>query len=85
VLKDSGKFVGIVTANGKHNLEHDLIITQIPKDIFDYIQTEEDTIFHKPDGHVFRPVHEYIDELNIYPHEVLYVGDSMQDFKAAAD
>lgn len=84
-LKHNNLFVGIVTANGIKNLEHDMRVVGISKDMFDYIQTEEDTIYHKPDGRVFDPVCDLLADLNIPPEEVLYIGDALHDYRAATE
>ena len=48
-----------------------------------YIQTEDDTIYHKPDPRVFGPTLNRLSENEIKREEVVYVGDGLNDMKAA--
>jgi HAD superfamily hydrolase (TIGR01549 family) len=82
-LRDRGIFVGVVTATTRSSLEHDWKTLQIGKELFDYIQTEDDTAVHKPDPRVFLPALEWLEERNISARDVIYVGDSLNDMKAA--
>ena len=82
-LRSLGKKLGLVTATTRYSLEYDLLTLNIPKGLFDYMQTEEDTIFHKPDFRVFDPALLWIAKQGIRPHEVLYVGDLLNDMVAA--
>lgn len=50
---------------------------------FIFIQTSEDTNFHKPDPRVFLFVTGKLSKRNINTPEILYAGDSLLDFKAA--
>lgn len=52
------------------------------KDFF-FIQTAEDTPYHKPDPRVFRPVLTKLQKLHILPSNTVYIGDSLRDFEAA--
>lgn len=47
------------------------------------MQTEEDTAFHKPDPGVFELALFWLAQEGIQPHEVLYVGDHLNDMIAA--
>ncbi|MBX9744782.1 MAG: HAD family hydrolase [Chlamydiales bacterium] len=49
----------------------------------DYIQTEDDTVFYKPDSRVFQPALRWLAENHIKPFEAVYVGDPLKDFEAA--
>jgi HAD superfamily hydrolase (TIGR01549 family) len=82
-LHDQGKLIGIVTATSRFSFEHDLALHKIPKEIINYTQTADDTPFHKPDPKVFKPAIKWLNDLRIAPHEVLYVGDGLQDMRAA--
>ena len=75
--------IGLVTATTLSNLENDFTTLHISKQLFDYIQTEEDTIYHKPDSRVFEPALKWLAQEGISPNEILYVGDSLNDMKAA--
>lgn len=82
-LKGLGIKVGVVTATTRFSFEHDM--EQIPElsKYIDYSQTQEDTDFHKPDPRVFEPALKWLRTYNIKPSEALYVGDGLQDMKAA--
>jgi phosphoglycolate phosphatase-like HAD superfamily hydrolase len=82
-LKADGKLVGIVTATLRASFEYDLEQFMITDDLLDYIQTEEETAFHKPDKRVFDPLLNWLNVRGIMPQEVLYVGDSLRDMTAA--
>jgi phosphoglycolate phosphatase len=82
-IKSSDKYIGIVTATSRRNLEKDLVITNIPKELIDYTQTEDDTNYHKPDPRVFEPTIAWLRGLSIKPSEVIYIGDGLHDMKAA--
>jgi len=83
-LKAEGKLTGIITATTHFSLDHDLALHEIPKSLLDYIQTSDDTPYHKPDSRVFEPALAWLTDRNIRPDEVLYVGDSLYDLQAAA-
>ncbi|MGL5263956.1 MAG: HAD family hydrolase [Candidatus Rhabdochlamydia sp.] len=85
VLRNSGKKLGLLTATNRSSLEHDLKTLRIPKKLFDYVQAEDDTEFHKPDSRVFDPVLTWMAQQDIQSHEVLYVGDHLNDMIAARD
>lgn len=82
-LHASGRKTGIVTATKRVSIEHDIAALKLPVDCIDYIQTEEDTLHHKPDPRVFEPAITWLHGHNIAPHEVIYVADSLNDHKAA--
>jgi phosphoglycolate phosphatase-like HAD superfamily hydrolase len=82
-LRAAGKLIGIITATSRTSFEHDVTSLGIPKDCIDYVQTAEDTPFHKPDPRVFEPAIAWLKAQNITPDEVMYVGDGLQDMKAA--
>jgi phosphoglycolate phosphatase-like HAD superfamily hydrolase len=66
-------------------LNDDFATLNIPEQLFDYIQTEDDTIYHKPDSRVFEPALKWLTKEKIQPGEVIYVGDSLNDMRAAID
>jgi HAD superfamily hydrolase (TIGR01549 family) len=82
-LRNSGKKLGLVTATTRSSLEYDFKTLKIPDNLFDYIQTEDDTIFHKPNPHVFDPALAWMRQQGIQPHEALYLGDHLNDMIAA--
>ena len=83
ILHNLGKKLGLVTATTLSSLEHDWKTLKVPSKLFDYIQTEDDTIVHKPDPQVFDPALTWMAKQNIQPHEVLYVGDHLNDMIAS--
>ena len=84
-LKLASKLIGIVSATTRPILDGDCVHTGIPLDIMDYIQTAEDTKFHKPDARVFNPMLKWAARRGITASEVLYIGDGLQDLKAAGN
>ncbi|OIO06537.1 hypothetical protein COT93_00055 [Candidatus Falkowbacteria bacterium CG10_big_fil_rev_8_21_14_0_10_37_18] len=47
-------------------------------DVFNYIQTPEDTKYHKPDGRVFEPLFEWAATKNCQPENTIYFGDTVK-------
>jgi len=84
-LKLAGKILGIVSASHLSILTKDMEIAGIPPDLIDYIQTSEDTDTHKPDPAVFNPMITWSTKHNIQPHEILYIGDGIQDMIASTN
>jgi phosphoglycolate phosphatase len=82
-LRQQGKFVGIVTGTARLSLEFDIKTLGIPPGLFDYIQTEDDSDFHKPDPRVFDPAKAWLASHGIKPNQVIYIGDSLHDMNAA--
>lgn len=75
--------LGVVTASTKHIAEEDLKAAGFNVSLFTYIQTSEQTTVHKPDPKVFEPITRLLSKNMISPKEVVYVGDSLDDFQAA--
>jgi len=82
-LKSLGKLIGVITATNRFSFEYDIKSHGISLKHFDYTQTAEDTAFHKPDPRVFDPAKAWLKEHKVKPSEVLYIGDGLQDMKAA--
>lgn len=82
-LKKIGIKIGVITATIRFSFEHDLQTLGFPKELFDYTQTVENTPYHKPDSRVFQPAIAWLKKEGIKPSEVIYVGDGLQDMKAA--
>jgi phosphoglycolate phosphatase len=76
-------FVGLVTATTKQLVKDDLASAGFKMSSFSYIQTSEKTTVHKPNPSVFKPILIILSEKNISPAEIVYVGDSPADCKAA--
>lgn len=82
-LHQAGIRLGLVTAASRFSLEHDLDDLAVPRGLFDFIQSEEDSEYHKPDPRVFTSAITWLESQNILPGEVTYVGDGLHDAKAA--
>lgn len=82
-LKAKGKLIGIITATSRFSLEHDLKHHKVPLELIDFIQSSDETNYHKPDPKVFNPVIKWLNEKGIKNDEVLYIGDGLHDMKAA--
>ena len=81
----SGKFkLGILTSSSRQRVQPELADTGIAESLFIKIQTAEDTAEHKPDPAVFAPFLTLLENFSITAQETLYVGDALQDFKAAS-
>lgn len=77
--------VGILSSAAKSWLWDDLGRLQFPTDRFIWIQAAEDTPVHKPHPGVFSPLLTRLQQQQINPAEVIYVGDSLNDYYAARD
>lgn len=83
-VKSERYALGVVTGSPHNDIFHDFEVTGIQKDMFDYFQASDDSEFHKPDPRVFDPTNHWLETIGVAPQEVLYIGDSMRDFQAAA-
>lgn len=81
-LKAAGMPIGIVSSSGRKLVEFDLARADVQEDI-NYLQTEEDTLHHKPDPRVFAPALKWLEQFDVSPEQVLYVGDTLNDGHAA--
>lgn len=77
--------VGIVTASSRRTVDLELADVDLPIQQLDFIQTAEDTFYHKPDPKVFDPSIEKLYPKGIKRNEILYIGDSFKDYFAAVD
>jgi phosphoglycolate phosphatase len=75
--------IGLVTASGREMLDSELLYLELPVQQFLFVQTSEDTLYHKPDPRVFDLTKARLHALGISPAETLYVGDSLKDLQAA--
>ncbi len=82
-LKSKAKLIGVITATHRYSFEHDILLHKVPAKLIDYTQTADETPYHKPNPKVFAPTIKWLASEHIHPSEVLYVGDSMYDMKAA--
>lgn len=84
ILGRSGIQVAVLTSLRKDRLDKDFEATGIDPDLFAYIQTEEATKVHKPNGAVFDPTIAWLKSAGIEnPGSALYVGDALEDMQAA--
>ncbi|MDO1450830.1 HAD-IA family hydrolase [Rhodocytophaga aerolata] len=77
--------LGMITASGKEMIDSEIAPLHLPLDKFLFIQTSEDTHYHKPDPRVFIPALHTLAGYDISSEQVLYVGDSLKDYQAAKD
>lgn len=82
-LRANGRLVALVTAHNSFGLNQDFDDLGIPLGMFDYIQTEDDTSFHKPDPRVFESTIDWLKRKSILPDEAMYIGDGLHDREAA--
>ncbi len=75
--------LAIVSAASKEMLIKDMKAANFPNDLFDFIQGDGETDFHKPDLRVFEPVLAFLKAKGIDKSEMIYVGDVIDDFLAA--
>ena len=77
--------VAIVTASSRKVVNLELTYSDLPIHQLEFIQTAEDTFYHKPDPKVFDPSIEKLAPKGIKRSEILYIGDSFKDYFAAID
>ncbi len=75
--------VGIVTSSSRETVGIELNGADLPIAKLSFIQTAEDTFYHKPNPKVFDPAIQILSNQNIFRHQILYVGDAILDFNAA--
>lgn len=78
-------FLGIISATSRYALQNQMQDLKIPMDKFSLLQTADDTKIHKPDPRVFDPALKLLGRKGLNRHEILYVGDSLRDWRAARD
>ncbi|MDQ6985867.1 MAG: HAD hydrolase-like protein [Candidatus Dojkabacteria bacterium] len=76
--------VSILTSSERKVVIEDLIKLGFSVDSFSYIQTSEDTDFHKPDPRVFENMISLYESIGISKEELLYVGSDMNDYLASS-
>jgi HAD superfamily hydrolase (TIGR01662 family) len=82
IIKNGVK-VGILSAATKKFFVEDLERFNFPVNQFAFIQDPEDTTVHKPNPKVFLPALDKLSKLGIKKEEIVYVGDSIDDLRAA--
>lgn len=84
-FKAAGITIAAVSATTRRILADDAVRTGIPLDLFSFMQTGEDTEHHKPDPRVFDPLLQWAEKQGIQKSEIVYIGDSLGDWRAARD
>lgn len=72
-----GFFTGIITSRGKADLKKYAEEIGLDLSIFYYIQTIDDHLCHKPNGHVFDPLIHWAGCRNLTPDKIAYFGDTI--------
>lgn len=76
---------GLLTATNTPLMISALAEAGLDQKLFSYIQTSDNTTFHKPNPKVFDPAIKFFAEHSVKPAEIVYVGDVLNDFYAARD
>ena len=77
------KLVGIITATSRRSIDFDLIRLGFPVEEISFVQSSDDTDFHKPDPRVFEPALKILSDHHISKEEWVYIGDAERDYRAA--
>ena len=81
-LKNEGATLGIVTSNNVKHVEDVLRFLNIDRNLFSIIIGNKETKKHKPNPD---PIYKALEILNISKNGVCYVGDALDDKKAAVN
>lgn len=84
-LLASGIAVAILTACHRESGHPDLVRLGFPVERLLRVQYADDSKYHKPDPRVFDPILPHCHQLGIEHHEILVVGDSLNDMHASLD
>lgn len=76
-------YLGIVTAFDSVMATRTIEAAGINVELFNFVQGNDHTQFHKPDPRVFEPALKKLAEKGITNKEILYVGDAIRDYQAA--
>ena len=82
-LLDQNIKTGVVSATTTMFLIEDLTHLGFPVDSFSIIQGADKTKVHKPEAGVFLPLIEQMEKEGINKEDIVYIGDSLDDFKAS--
>lgn len=85
LLKEGGYFLALISSRERESLERRFREAGIDLDIFDLVQGVENCPYHKPDSRVFNPVLWKTYKRGIEKNEAVYVGDTLDDYKAARE
>src|SRR3989344_6833870 len=82
-LAGSGIKIAILSATNHDNVVEDLERFNFPINLLTSIQGANETIVHKPNPDVFLPLFDKLKEEGIRKEDIVCVGDSLDDLKAA--
>jgi len=82
-LRENNIEIGVVSATNKNYLIEDLVRLEFPVDEMFIMQGSDEVSAHKPDPGVFVPALKKLKEKGITKEEIVYVGDSLDDIRAA--
>ena len=74
---------GILTSSSEKRVSTELSELGLSRHLFVDIQTSEHSNVHKPDPFVFEPICQKFENIGVSRAAILYVGDTVADFKAA--
>lgn len=74
---------GILTSSSEKRVGAELAELCLKKNLFLDVQTCEHTNVHKPNPLVFEPICEKFETIGINRSDLLYIGDTLADYKAA--
>jgi len=85
-LRRAQLLTGLVTSATQGIIKRNIEVGDPFPDVrlFHYIQTAEDTEFHKPDPRVFNPAKIFLGRKSVALAQTLYVGDGLLDAQAAS-
>ncbi len=84
-LKKAGYKLGVISSGPRKGMENTIRrYLHLPDDTYTFFFSGEDFPFHKPDPRVFDAGLELLLQLGISSQEVIYVGDNVVDYQAAA-
>jgi phosphoglycolate phosphatase len=72
--------LGLLSSGHKDLMRKDLTVAGFDMSKFTFIQTSESTPIHKPDPKVFLPILAQYNSVNIIPMNILYIGDTLDDY-----
>ncbi len=81
-LKEAGKLLSVVTSRSLTEVEHLLEPTHELQVFLDGFYHKDRTVYQKPDPRVFDGM---LQDFQLNPGEVVYIGDTPSDAKAATD
>ncbi|HSX05614.1 MAG TPA: HAD hydrolase-like protein [Candidatus Saccharimonadales bacterium] len=82
-LREAGLLLGVVTTSTRAGFDDDCRTLGLPAGLLDYTQTADESPYLKPDPRVFDPAKDWLEQRGIQPAEACYVGDSLDDGRAA--